>query len=82
MSAEEKARKLAVMSSNTEWRDETRNNPVKRDVNKTKNKKRKLKQLIIHITGLIFYSTEGYTCIMPKNLTLSKIKKVNNKLNS
>ena len=30
----------------------------KRDVNKTKKKKRKLKQMIIHITGLIFYSTK------------------------
>ena len=30
MSAEEKARKLAEMSSNAEWRDETRKNRVKK----------------------------------------------------
>ena len=74
MSAEEKARKLAEMSSNAEWRDETRKNRVKKGREQDEKEEKEIKTNDHSYYRFDFYSTEGH--IMPKNLTLSKIEKI------
>ena len=60
MSAEEKARKLAEMSSNAEWRDETRKNRVKKGREQDEKEEKEIKTNDHSYYRLDFYSTEGH----------------------
>ena len=59
MSAEEKARKLAEMSSNAEWRDETRKNRVKKGREQDEKEEKEIKTNDHSYYRLDFYSTDS-----------------------
>ena len=60
MSAEEKARKLAEMSSNAEWRDETRKNRVKKGREQDEKEEKEIKTNDHSYYRFDFYSNKGH----------------------